>query len=82
MPLCSKNPRDWEWQKAGDGLMSPIVQATGPAPAVDENERLRYRDRRALQAGELTAEELALIAKADVPTEHAHLDEEIKDWRP
>jgi hypothetical protein len=25
---------------------------------------------------------LALIAKADVPAEHADLDAELKDWRP
>ena len=50
--------------------------------SVEEYERLRRRDRRVLQAGELTDEEVDLIAKAEVPTEHAHLDEEIKDWRP
>jgi len=29
----------------------------------------------------LTDEEVALIATAEVPPEHAHLDDEIKDWR-
>jgi PHD/YefM family antitoxin component YafN of YafNO toxin-antitoxin module len=47
-----------------------------------EYERLRRRDRRIIRAGELTEEEIGLIAKAEVPAEHAHLDEEIKDWNP
>jgi hypothetical protein len=50
--------------------------------SADEYERLKRRDRRVIKAGELTDEEVALIAKADVPAEHAHLDEEIKNWRP
>lgn len=47
-----------------------------------EYERLKRRDRRVVRAGELTDEEVAAIAKAEVPAEYAHLDEEIKDWRP
>jgi PHD/YefM family antitoxin component YafN of YafNO toxin-antitoxin module len=47
-----------------------------------EYERLKRRDRRVIAAGELTDAEIALIAKAEVPSEHAHLDEELKDWRP
>jgi prevent-host-death family protein len=47
-----------------------------------EYERLRRRDRWVLGAGELTDSEIALIAKAEVPAEHAHLDEELKDWHP
>jgi hypothetical protein len=39
-----------------------------------EYERLRRLDRRVLQAGDLTDAEVALIAKAEVPAEHAHLD--------
>jgi len=35
-----------------------------------------------IAAGELTEDEIALIAKAEVPAEHAHLDAELKDWRP
>jgi prevent-host-death family protein len=38
--------------------------------SVEEYERLLRRDRRVLLAGELTDEELALIAKAEVPSEH------------
>ena len=47
-----------------------------------EYERLKRRDRRVVRAGELTEEEVALIARAEVPAEHAHLDDEFKDWRP
>jgi prevent-host-death family protein len=50
--------------------------------SAEEYERLSRRDRRVLRAGELTDEEVALIAKAEVPAEHAHLDDELKDWRP
>ena len=50
--------------------------------SAEEYERLCRPDRRVLPAGELTEEEAALIAKAEVPTEHAHLDEELKDWHP
>lgn len=50
--------------------------------SAEEYERLRRRDRRVIRAGELTDEEVALIAKAEVPAEYAHLDEELKDWRP
>jgi prevent-host-death family protein len=39
-----------------------------------EYERLMRRDRRVVRAEELTPEELALIAEAEVPSEHAHLD--------
>jgi hypothetical protein len=48
----------------------------------DEYNRLQRRDRRVIAAGELTEEEIAAIAKAEVPVEYAHLDEELKDWRP
>ena len=50
--------------------------------SAEEYARLKRRDRRAIAAGELTEDEIALIAKAEVPAEHAHLDEELKNWRP
>jgi prevent-host-death family protein len=50
--------------------------------SVEEYERLKRRERRVIGAGELTDAEMALIAKAEVPAEHAHLDDELKDWRP
>jgi prevent-host-death family protein len=50
--------------------------------SVEEYERLKRRDRRVVRLEDFTEEEMALIAKADVPAEHAHLDAELKDWRP
>jgi hypothetical protein len=50
--------------------------------SAEEYGRLLRRDRRVLAAGELTDGEVAEIAKAEVPAEYAHLDEELKDWRP
>jgi len=47
--------------------------------SVEEYERLKRRDRRVIRAGELSDEEIALIAKAEVPIEHAHLDQDLKD---
>ena len=48
--------------------------------SAEEYARLKRRDRRVIAAGELTEDEIALIAKAEVPAEHAHLDAELKDW--
>jgi PHD/YefM family antitoxin component YafN of YafNO toxin-antitoxin module len=50
--------------------------------SADEYARLRRRDRRVVRLEDFTDEEMALIAEADVPAEHAHLDAELKDWRP
>ena len=50
--------------------------------STEEYQRLKRRDRRVVRAGALTDDEVAPIAAAEVPAEHARLDEEIKDWRP
>jgi prevent-host-death family protein len=50
--------------------------------SAEEYERLKRRDRRVVRAGELTDAEVALIASAEVPADYAHLDEELKNWRP
>ena len=50
--------------------------------SAEEYERLKRRERRVVSAGELTEAEVALIAAADVSAEHAHLDDELKHWRP
>jgi prevent-host-death family protein len=50
--------------------------------SVEEYERLKRRDRRVVRLEDFTEEEMALIAKADVPAEYAHLDTELKDWQP
>jgi hypothetical protein len=50
--------------------------------SADEYERLKRRDRRVISAGELSDMEIVLIAQAEAPAEHAHLDDELKDWHP
>jgi prevent-host-death family protein len=50
--------------------------------SAEEYDRLRRRDRRVIAADDLTDEEVALIAKAEVPAEYAYLDEELKAWHP
>jgi len=47
--------------------------------SVEEYERLKRRDWRVVRLEDFTEEDMALIAKADVPAEHAHLDAELKD---
>ena len=47
-----------------------------------EYERLKRRDRRVVAVDELTDDEIQSIANAEVPAEHAHLDDELEDWRP
>ena len=39
------------------------------------------RDRRAFRTEELSEADIALIAKAEMAPEHAHLDEELGDWQ-
>lgn len=50
--------------------------------SVEEYDRLARRDRRVLRPEELTEGQAALVARAEVPTEHAHLDAEVGTWRP
>jgi prevent-host-death family protein len=47
-----------------------------------EYDRLKRRDRRVVRLEGFTEDEIALIAKAEVPAEYGHLDAELKDWRP
>lgn len=46
--------------------------------SASEYQRLKQLDRRALAAWELSPDELASIASAEVPAEYAHLDDELK----
>ncbi|HEX5079391.1 MAG TPA: hypothetical protein VFV80_09595 [Geminicoccaceae bacterium] len=50
--------------------------------SADEYARLKRRERRAVAAEELVEAELELIAAAEVPAEHSHLDAELTDGRP
>jgi len=49
--------------------------------SAEEYSRLKRRDRRVVKLEEFTDEEMALIAKAEVPPGYEHLDEELKDWQ-
>ena len=50
--------------------------------SAEEYGRLMRRDRRAIRPEDLSEEDLALIAKAEVPAEYTHLDAELADWKP
>jgi PHD/YefM family antitoxin component YafN of YafNO toxin-antitoxin module len=46
--------------------------------SADEFKRLKRRDREELRVNDLTAEDAAAIAAAEVPGEYAHLDAELE----
>lgn len=50
--------------------------------SAEEYARLKRRDRRVVRLEDFSEGEMALIAQADVPSDHAHLDDELKDWQP
>ena len=50
--------------------------------SADEYARLKRRDRRVVRLEDFSDDEMALIAQAEVPAEYAHLDTELKDWKP
>jgi prevent-host-death family protein len=47
-----------------------------------EYDRLKRRDRQVFLSENLPDYVLELIAKAKTPQEFAHLDDEVKDWKP
>ena len=50
--------------------------------SASEYERLKRRDRQVFQSADLPDAVLELIARAEVPAEFAHLNEELNDWAP
>ena len=50
--------------------------------SADEYARLKRRDRRVVPLEDFTDEEMALIAQTETLPEDAHLDDELKDWKP
>lgn len=50
--------------------------------SAEEYARLKRRERLVVALEEFTEEDMALIAKAEVPPGHDHLDAELKDWKP
>jgi PHD/YefM family antitoxin component YafN of YafNO toxin-antitoxin module len=49
---------------------------------IEEYERLKRRDRKVVHIENFTPAEMEAIAKAEIPPEFAHLDDELKDWNP
>lgn len=49
--------------------------------SAEEYARLKRRDRRVVKLESFSEDEMARIAKAEVPAEYVQLDEELKDWR-
>lgn len=50
--------------------------------SAEEYERLRRRDRRAIRPEDLTEQEVAAITASEVDPRHAHLDDELRGWKP
>jgi len=50
--------------------------------SAEEYVRLKRRDRRVVRLGDFSDQDMALIAQAEVPADYAHLDAELKDWKP
>jgi PHD/YefM family antitoxin component YafN of YafNO toxin-antitoxin module len=50
--------------------------------SAEEYTRLKRRDRRVFEAGELTEAQIAALSTAEVPAEHAHLDAELDGFTP
>lgn len=48
----------------------------------DEYERLRMSDRRAIRLEDLSDEEMEEIYQSKMSEEYAHLNDELKDWKP
>jgi len=72
---------------ADKALMEPVtITKNGRDRLVvvsaEEYSRLARRDRRVIRPEDLTEEQAALIAKAEVPPEYAHLDAEVGNWQP
>jgi prevent-host-death family protein len=49
--------------------------------SAEEYHRLKRRDRRVIEAGELSERQVEAISNAKVPDRHAHLDDELGDWK-
>ena len=49
--------------------------------SAEEFHRLKRRDRQAIAVGDLTERHIEALHDAKVPDEHAHLDDELKDWK-
>lgn len=50
--------------------------------SAEEFERLKRRDRRVVNIGDFTDEEMELIANSEMPSGFEHLDKELEGWKP
>lgn len=70
-----------------EALKKPVAITKNGRPrtvliSAEEYERLKRRDRRVITAGEVSERQMAALREARVPDEFAHLDAELKDWKP
>jgi len=50
--------------------------------SAEEYDRLKQRDRQVVRLEAFSEADIAAMTAARVPAEHAHLDDELKAWRP
>jgi PHD/YefM family antitoxin component YafN of YafNO toxin-antitoxin module len=50
--------------------------------SAEEYARLKHRDRRVIETGELSERHVAALRDAKLPEQYADLDRELKDWKP
>ena len=70
-----------------EALKKPVAITKNGRPrtvliSAEEYARLKRRDRRVLEAGEVSERQIAALREAKVPDRFADLDAELKDWKP
>jgi len=70
-----------------EALKKPVAITKNGRPrtvliSVEEYERLKRRDRRAISADEISDRQFAAVREAKVPDRFSDLDAELKDWKP
>lgn len=70
-----------------EALKKPVAITKNGRPrtvliSAEEYARLKRRDRRVLEAGEVSERQIAALREAKVPDRFANLDAELKDWKP
>jgi prevent-host-death family protein len=50
--------------------------------SAEEYARLKRRDRRVIETGELSERHVAALRDAKLPEQYTDLDRELKDWKP
>lgn len=70
-----------------EALKKPVAITKNGRPrtvliSAEEYARLKRRDRRVLEAAEVSERQIAALREAKVPDGFANLDAELKDWKP